>query len=79
MINWVSGAVIWLHLQHLKLRRNRLIQDTLRERMGSMEVIIVERLPTFHLKSDELVADLFELTLIVVEPPLLEKSKDRIS
>ena len=78
IINWIGGAVIWLHLRHLELRQDWLVQDTLRERLDSVEVVVIEGLSTFYLKSDKLVVNLLELALVVVEPPLLKKSKDRI-
>ena len=71
MINWVSGAVVWLYLRYLESRWNWLIQDALRERLGSVKVIVVGGLPTFHLKSSKLAIDLLELVLVVIEPPLL--------
>ena len=78
MVDWIDGAIIWLHLQYLESRRNRFIQDVLRERLGSMKVIIVGGLPTFHLKSDKLAVDLLEFALVVIEPSLPGQSRDRI-
>ena len=46
--------------------------------MGSVEIIVIGELLTFHLKSGKLAIDLFELALIVIELSLLEKSKIRI-
>ena len=40
-----------------------------------MEVVVVEKFSTFHLKSDKLAVDLLELTLVVVELSLLKNSE----
>ena len=76
MVNWVGGAIIWLHLRYLELGWDRFVQDMLRERLNNVEVEVIGELLTFHLEVDELVIDLFKLLLVVFEPPLLEKFRD---
>ena len=78
MVDRVGGAIVCLHLWYLEPRQYRFVQDTLRERLDSMEVVVVEGLPTFHLKSGKSAVDLLELVFIVVKPPLLKNSRGRI-
>ena len=77
MVDRIGGAVVWLHMWHLESRENWFIQDALRERLDSEEVVVVEGLLTFYLKSDKLTVNLFELAFIVVKPSLLENSRGR--
>ena len=41
MVNWVGGAVVWLHRRHLEPTRDRFVEDKSRERLGGPEVDVV--------------------------------------
>ena len=75
MVNRVGGAIVWLHLWHLELRWNRLIQDVLGKKLCGVKVVVVGRLPTFHLKLSKLAIDFLKLAFIVIESPLLKNSE----
>ena len=77
MVDRISGAVIWLHLQYFELRWDRLVQDVSRERLDSVKVIVVGGLPIFHLKLGESAIDFLKLVFVVVKPSLLENSEGR--
>ena len=77
MVDRVGGAVVWLYLWHLEPRRNQFIQDALRERLGSVKIVVIRGLSIFHLKSDKLMINLFELAFVVVKLSLLENSRGR--
>ena len=47
--------------------------------LDGVEVVVVEGLPTFHLKLGKLAVDLLKLAVVIVEPPLPENSKGRTS
>ena len=75
VVDRIGGAVVWLHLWHLELRWNRLVQDVLGKRLCGMKVVVIERLLTFHLKLSKSAIDFLKLAFVVVESPLLGNSE----
>ena len=59
---------------HLELRENWFIQDTPGERLDGVKVVVIGRLSTFHLKSDELMINFLKFEFIIVKLPLLKNS-----
>ena len=71
MINWIGGAIIWLHLWHLESKWDRLIQDTSKERLSNVEAKVIGGSLAIHLELGKLMVDLFKFALVVVESLLL--------
>ena len=71
VVDWVGGAVVWLHVRHFEPTGNRLIEDQSRERLGGLEVDVVRRLLAVHLQLGESAVDLLEPSLVVVRSSML--------
>ena len=70
MSEWVSGAVIWLHLQYLESIKNQFIENLSRERRMGADAELIDGILIIYLKLIHSVIQLPQFVVMLIQPPL---------